>query len=107
MRTLRSVCDGRGCAPATDALVRSLEARTIQQFCGDFAKLKKADGAREREAGVAQGLAGGIDEKTAHCLSRRHPEPSPLGGRECTTSSFAAVIGRSTVRGSRYTHTVL
>jgi len=66
MRALRQVRDGPDRPTATGAAVAKLDVESFQQFVGDSTHLGETDGAREREAGVAQGLAGGIDEQTTY-----------------------------------------
>ena len=65
--------DRRYRAAAADASVALLEATTAQKFFGDATHFDEADGARKREAGIAQGFAGCIEQQALHSVGWCHP----------------------------------
>jgi len=74
--------DARGRAAAARACFTALNGRIAdgKRIC-DFAHLGQTRPAGERETGVAQGVAGGIDKELARELGRRHPFSTDIPAR--------------------------
>jgi hypothetical protein len=76
MDALRPVHDGVDVSATTPAAIVAVKASTVQKDRRDLAHFFEAGGAAARQARVACGYAGSIDEQSAHRLDKRHVHPS-------------------------------
>jgi hypothetical protein len=58
------------------ASVAAPDANIVHESLDHSAHLDETDGTREREARVAQGFPGGVQQKAPHRFRRRHPRSS-------------------------------